>query len=451
MQGLESSRPALCWIEGVAELTQARRNQWVLSSYVALLQGEIMIAVLLALTSAHAISYNAIGLCGETLSVEVTDATPGGYFTFMIGSGPGADAIPFGACAGTDTTLNVLTNSRVVRADDSGAFAMEWAMPEEFCGLSVAVLDMSTCGVSNVDVLGDPDLPVPDLFPGDLAILGMNADGDDDFAWVATVDIPAGLTVYFTDSGVYADGSLRDTEGTAEWFVEADVSAGTVFTASELGLAGSLAIASSGDQVIAYVGERGAPMGYVAALHSDGDGWVADASSSNDSALPPGLEDGLTAIAVTPEADNLLWVGDGRELTRDELLAYIHDAENWVTDNSDAYDMSAIEDGPVSELGPPAELIKWSEGTEEWPDQACNSVTSFGSCDTEAEEHSSAWATFVCQQNGYSFGEWTGAKIAGCAGETSVYCGGGSIPCEPNWEYACSEGDQTQIEVICYL
>ncbi len=311
-----------------------------------------MIAVLLALTSAHAVSYNAIGLCGETLSVEVTDATPGGYFTFMIGSGPGADAIPFGACAGTDTTLNVLTNSRVVRADDTGAFAMEWAMPEEFCGLSVAVLDMSTCGVSNVDVLGDPDLPVPDLFPGDLAILGMNADGDDDFAWVTTVDIPAGLTVYFTDSGVYADGSLRDTEGTAEWFVEADVRAGTVFTASELGLAGSLAIASSGDQVIAYVGERGAPMGYVAALHSDGDGWAADASSSNDSALPPGLEDGFTAIAVTPEADNLLWVGDGRKLTRDELLTYIHDVENWVTDNSDAYDMSAIEDGPVSELGP---------------------------------------------------------------------------------------------------
>ena len=103
------------------------------------------------------------------------------------------------------------------------------------------------------------------------------------------------------------------------------------------------------------------------------------------------------------------------------------------------------------EAGPPAELVKWTEGTEEWPDQACNSVTSFGSCDSVAEEHSTAWATFVCQLNGYSYGEWTGAKIPGCAGEISVYCSGGSIPCSPAWEYACSEGDQTQIEVICYL
>lgn len=94
-------------------------------------------------------------------------------------------------------------------------------------------------------------------------------------------------------------------------------------------------------------------------------------------------------------------------------------------------------------------LTKWSEGTLAWPDQACNPGQSFGGCNTNAQDHADAWCTWVCQQNGYSSGIWTGNKIDGCAGDISMYCGG-AIPCSPIFENTCQQGDQTIIEFTCF-
>ncbi len=94
-------------------------------------------------------------------------------------------------------------------------------------------------------------------------------------------------------------------------------------------------------------------------------------------------------------------------------------------------------------------ITRWSDGTIEWPDQACNPFNSFGFCDTNAQNHADAWATAVCQMNGYSSGVWTGNKIAGCAGEISMWCQG-NIPCTPLYENSCAQGDQTQIEFTCF-
>ena len=105
-------------------------------------------------------------------------------------------------------------------------------------------------------------------------------------------------------------------------------------------------------------------------------------------------------------------------------------------------------------------LVKWSEGTDAWPDQACNPFNSFGGCDTNACDHANAWAQYVCASNGYDVGIWTGRKEAGCGpggpggpvvggtGPISMFCGG-TIPCEPIVETECSPGDQTQIEIFC--
>ena len=94
-------------------------------------------------------------------------------------------------------------------------------------------------------------------------------------------------------------------------------------------------------------------------------------------------------------------------------------------------------------------LTKWSEGTQQWPDEACNPQNSFGGCNTNAQDHADAWATFVCKQNGYSSGVWTGNKAPGCNGDISMYCGG-QIPCSPLWENSCSPGDQTKVELTCF-
>ena len=107
-------------------------------------------------------------------------------------------------------------------------------------------------------------------------------------------------------------------------------------------------------------------------------------------------------------------------------------------------------------------LQKWSEGTEAWPDEACNPVNSFGGCDTNSCDQANAWAQFVCQSNGYDVGIWTGRKEAGCGpggpggpvtngtGNISMFCGG-IIPCVPIVETQCAPDDQTQVEVFCCM
>jgi hypothetical protein len=95
-----------------------------------------------------------------------------------------------------------------------------------------------------------------------------------------------------------------------------------------------------------------------------------------------------------------------------------------------------------------AQITRWSAGTNTWPDQACNPTNSFGDCDTNAQDHADAWATAVCQANGWSSGTWTGNKIPGCAGDISMYCQG-AIPCNPLFESTCSPTDQTQIQFTC--
>lgn len=94
-------------------------------------------------------------------------------------------------------------------------------------------------------------------------------------------------------------------------------------------------------------------------------------------------------------------------------------------------------------------LTKWSEGSQNWPDEACNPTFSFGGCNTNAQDHADAWATAVCMLNGYSMGVWTGNKEGGCNGDTSMWCGG-VIPCMPIWENQCAVGDQTKVEITCF-
>lgn len=94
-------------------------------------------------------------------------------------------------------------------------------------------------------------------------------------------------------------------------------------------------------------------------------------------------------------------------------------------------------------------ITKWSEGTQEWPDDACNPQNSFGTCNTNAQDHADAWATWVCMQNGYSMGIWTGNKAGGCNGEISMYCQN-QIPCAPLFEFQCADFDQTKVEITCF-
>jgi len=168
---------------------------------------------------------------------------------------------------------------------------------------------------------------VTTLAAGDIAFTGFNSDNPDEFTFVALTDIEAGTEIKFTDNGWFAAGGFRSTEGVFVWTASANIAAGTVINPAFTGPNFS----ASGDQIHAYQGDDAAPS-FVASVHFNGNGYEADATSSNTSALPSGLAIGTSAIAV-PETDNGVYSGP-LSGTKAELQAALNDPANWTTDNS---------------------------------------------------------------------------------------------------------------------
>jgi hypothetical protein len=199
------------------------------------------------------------------------------------------------------------------------------------------------------------------LSAGDIAIVQMNADGTDDLAFVALTDIPGDEVIKFTDNGWKADNTIRTGEGTITWTAPVEgVSCGTVVTittapSTSLGSVtefGSLDFSVSGDQVLAYQGEEATPS-FLAALNNEGGIWQADATSSNTSALPAGLVDGLSAVAIS-EVDNAKYQIASISDTKANVLASINNAANWAGDDvaNQLYtgSISVTECAPVCEI-----------------------------------------------------------------------------------------------------
>lgn len=180
------------------------------------------------------------------------------------------------------------------------------------------------------------------LSAGDIGFVQFNADGADNFAFVLLKTIDADTVINFTDDGWLAAGGLRTGEGVLAWTPGVALGVGTVITVTAAGAAsigtvtsleGSLNFSGSGDQIIAFQGTVAAPTA-IAALNNDGAGvFQADATNTNNSALPTGLTPGASAVAIA-EVDNVAYSG---ATTGDlaTLRAALFDAANWTTgDNS---------------------------------------------------------------------------------------------------------------------
>lgn len=183
---------------------------------------------------------------------------------------------------------------------------------------------------------------------GDVAIILINTDDADTVAFVALADIPAGTVIYFTDSEWIASTNLfRPNEGAFTYTVPSPgLSAGTIISKdgpytsaflespwavandSYVGTSG-VSLATGGDQILVFLGPTSNPS-FLYALNDEGAGvWQADAIDSNTSALPRGLVNGTTAVAIN-EIDNArLKCTSELSGTKAELLAYISNKSNW--------------------------------------------------------------------------------------------------------------------------
>lgn len=177
------------------------------------------------------------------------------------------------------------------------------------------------------------------LAVGDIVVFQNQADTPDDFAFVTFVDIDAGTGIYFTDCGVDSGGFRTPacTEGAVKYTVPAGgLSAGDIvrFSAnasdfapySDSRITGTLGLATSGDQVVAFQDATSASGGTNAAnnptflfiIHNASTQFTGSPTDSNESSLPPGLDDttpprsalGLGAgPGVDVEVDNSIYNG----------------------------------------------------------------------------------------------------------------------------------------------
>ena len=203
-------------------------------------------------------------------------------------------------------------------------------------------------------VLGVPSLaaPVSSFNVGDVSVIGLGADNDDQIAFVIWQDIDAGESLHFTDSGFFDDGTIRDSETILTWTNSTGgvLNAGTTIlitnnVADQGTTSGSLVLATSGDQI--FVGKTAFPdagmtskpgSAYAGAdllfgINVDGAGFASDATNSNNTALPTPLNVANGNVAIG-ESDNVQYSGARTGLTVEQFKAAVTDPTNWTSNNT---------------------------------------------------------------------------------------------------------------------
>jgi hypothetical protein len=158
--------------------------------------------------------------------------------------------------------------------------------------------------------------------PGDIAFIGFNSDGSDDFTFVTLVDIDPSTQVFFSENewngGVI--GSTGDWQDSAEGFLlwtsgATPIAAGTVISANSAGSAsrtithgtlvqaagGTFNLTTAGECLYAYLGtDHDLPTAFLSAVATD----AAEAVFANT-----GLVDGTNAQLIVGDDDIMAYIG----------------------------------------------------------------------------------------------------------------------------------------------
>ena len=173
---------------------------------------------------------------------------------------------------------------------------------------------------------------------GDLAIIGFNADGNDDLAIVTLAEIPAERTIYIRDDE-WSGTAFRDViESTLAWRTgSAAIPAGTVIVFSDLSTTmaasigtivqvgtGNRGLAATDEAIFFYLGtDANTPTTF---LHMVTNGTVAVAAGSLDGT---GLIAGTGALLLKAGSDVAQYKGPRSGLDKAGYLAAINDLNNW--------------------------------------------------------------------------------------------------------------------------
>ena len=185
---------------------------------------------------------------------------------------------------------------------------------------------------------------------GKIVFIGFNADGDDGFAILTLVDIPAGDKLYFTDKN-WDGSSFNGSEGEIEWENNTGgvISEGTIITFNPI------------DPTTVDVGNIVSETGTFNVSGSNEAIWILTADPSvasqshfiavianeEDAALGPdltntGLIEGVSAAEIDGDADVMTYDGangtDCTGMTLTQCATMFNTASNWITQNTNMDD-----------------------------------------------------------------------------------------------------------------
>lgn len=185
------------------------------------------------------------------------------------------------------------------------------------------------------------------LTTGDIAFVAINADGNDDLAFVTFKDIPANTTIYFNDNewnglAIGSGGAFTTGEGTATWSSGASIiSAGTVITLNDLSatktasigtIINSMALGANDEAVFCFLGtDASTPTTFLAAIGKNaGNNPFGDLAGT-------GLTSGSTAILFANDEDIAEYVGSRTGLTINDYVTNLNNTSNtsfWLTQDA---------------------------------------------------------------------------------------------------------------------
>lgn len=185
-------------------------------------------------------------------------------------------------------------------------------------------------------------LSAQNLNPGDLQFIGIQTRNADYFAFVATVNIPSGTVIKFTDHSWDSTGAFRTREDTMVWTTPAltkgQVTIMNCSTSNAVANTGGTCTGSlnglsqSGENIFAFQGMVGSPI-FIAGLATQP--FISSGSASaSTSYLPSGLTLGVNSFQFSRLRSNGYYRIDTTNGTVPAVLAMINDTANWITADS---------------------------------------------------------------------------------------------------------------------